>query len=126
MEGSMERRCDEREKRKKRDTIGPEGAESLSPIINDRVLLGHDAERHDPNTTMMASKMAGKPDLIYFNNIVESHVKITSIINEIIFYTIYKREGVMPSGLTLLLMTTMSLGSHFGQPMPIATHWPIG
>ncbi len=30
----------------------------------DCTLLGHDAERHDPNTAMTASKIAGKPDLI--------------------------------------------------------------
>jgi hypothetical protein len=32
-------------------------------IVDNRTLLGHDAERHDPNTTMTASKIAGKPDL---------------------------------------------------------------
>ncbi len=33
-------------------------------IINDCTLLGHDAERHVPNLAIMASKIAGKPDLI--------------------------------------------------------------
>jgi hypothetical protein len=47
-----------------------------------------------------------------------------SIINEIIFYIIYKREAA-PSSLALLLVQ-MSFGGHFGQPVPIATHWPIG
>jgi hypothetical protein len=32
-------------------------------IIDDRTLLGHDAERHDPNTEMTASKIAGELDL---------------------------------------------------------------
>ena len=63
-------------------------------------------------------------------------VKITSIINEINFNiiykreeinfnNIYKREGVAPGSLALLLVA-MSFGGHFGQPMPIATHPPIG
>ncbi len=33
-------------------------------ILENHMLLGHDAERHDPNTAMTASKKAGKPDLI--------------------------------------------------------------
>ncbi len=33
-------------------------------IVNNHMLLGHDAERHDPNLVMTASKIAGKPDLI--------------------------------------------------------------
>jgi hypothetical protein len=33
-------------------------------IVDNCTLLGHDAERHDPNTAMMASKIAGKLDLI--------------------------------------------------------------
>ncbi len=37
-------------------------------IVNDCTLLGHDAERHVPNTAITASKIAGNPDLIYFNN----------------------------------------------------------
>ncbi len=32
-------------------------------IVDDPTLLGHDAERHDPNTEMTASKIAGKPEL---------------------------------------------------------------
>ena len=48
-----------------------------------------------------------------------------SIINEINFNITYKREGVAPGGLTLLLVA-MSFGSHFGQPVPIAMHWLIG
>ena len=48
-----------------------------------------------------------------------------SIINEINFNIIYKREGVAPGGLALLLVE-MSFGGHFGQPVPIAAHWPIG
>jgi hypothetical protein len=38
--------------------------EAMYCIVNNRMLLGHDAERHDPNTVMTASKIAGKPDLI--------------------------------------------------------------
>ena len=48
-----------------------------------------------------------------------------SIFNEIIFYIIYKREGVAPGGLTLLLLA-MSFSGHFGQPVPITMHWLIG
>jgi hypothetical protein len=33
-------------------------------IVDDCTLLGHDAEHHDPNTAITASKIAGKPDLI--------------------------------------------------------------
>ncbi len=33
-------------------------------IDNDCTLLGHDAECHDPNMAMTASKIAGKLDLI--------------------------------------------------------------
>ena len=43
------------------------------------------------------SKIADEPDLIYFNNNIESCIKITSIINETIFYIICKREGVAPA-----------------------------
>jgi hypothetical protein len=48
-----------------------------------------------------------------------------SIINEINFNIIYKREGVAPGSLVLLLLA-MSFGGHFGQPVPIPTHWLIG
>ena len=34
------------------------------------MLLGHDAERHDPNMAWMVLKIVDKPDLIYFINIV--------------------------------------------------------
>jgi hypothetical protein len=44
------------------------------------MLLGHDAERHDPNIT---TQVVGGPDLIYLNNIIQPRVKILSIINEI-------------------------------------------
>jgi hypothetical protein len=54
-------------------------------IVNNCTLLGHDAKRNDQNMAMMASKIAGKPDLIYFNNDIEPHAKITSIIKEIFF-----------------------------------------
>ena len=91
-------------------------------IVNFFALLGHDAEHHDPNTTMMASKQAGKPDLIYSNNIIEAHIKITSIIIKINFY-ISTREG---GGTRALLLLAMSFDGHFGQPVPIATHPPIG
>ena len=64
-----------------------------SLIADNRALLGHDAERYDPNSTMMASKQAGKPELIYFTNKIEAHVKITSIIIKINFYIIYKRQS---------------------------------
>jgi hypothetical protein len=48
-----------------------------------------------------------------------------SIINEIIFlYYLQEREAA-PSSLALLFMQ-MSFGGHFGQPVPIVTHWPIG
>ena len=50
---------------------------------------------------------------------------MTSIINEINFNIIYKREGVAPGGLALLLMA-MSFGGHFGQLVPIAAHRLIG
>ena len=75
--------------------------------------------------TMMASKQAGKPDLIYFNNIIEVHIKITSIIIKINFYIIYKRERVVLGSLASLLVM-MSFSGHFGQPVPIATHPLIG
>jgi hypothetical protein len=68
-------------------------------IVNDRMLLGHDAERHVPNTAMAASKIAGKPDLIFFNIIIELLVKIMIIINEINFHIIYKRERWHPAAL---------------------------
>jgi hypothetical protein len=74
-----------------------EGA--MYPIVNDRMLLGHDTKRHVPNTAMTASKIAGKLHLIYFNNIIEPLVKIMSIINEINFYIIYKRERQRPAAL---------------------------
>jgi hypothetical protein len=93
-------------------------------IIDNCMLLGHDAERHDPNTAMMASKVAGKPDLIYFNNNIEPCSKITNVINEIFFYFVQEREAA-PSGLALLLVG-MSFGGHFDRPMPIVIHWPIG
>jgi hypothetical protein len=50
---------------------------------------------------------------------------MTSIINELHFNIIYKREGVAPDGLALLLVA-MSFYGHFGQPVPIAAHRPIG
>jgi hypothetical protein len=49
-------------------------------IVNDHTLLGHEAERHDPNTAMTASKIAGKLELIYFNDNIEPRSKITNII----------------------------------------------
>ena len=70
-------------------------------------------------------KIADEPDRIYFINIVVPRVKITSIINEINFSIIYKREGVAPGNLALLLVA-MSFGGHFGQPVPITAHRPIG
>jgi hypothetical protein len=85
------------------------------------MLLGHNAEHHDPNTATKAAKIADEPDHVYIINIVVPHIKIMSIINEINFNFIYKREGVAPGGLTLLLMV-MSFGGHFGQPMPINMH----
>ena len=48
-----------------------------------------------------------------------------SIINEINLNIIYKREGVAPGGFALLLVA-ISFGGHFGQPVPIAAHRPIG
>jgi hypothetical protein len=45
-------------------------------IINDCTLQGHYAECHDPNTVTTASKLVGKPDRVYFNNIIVLHVKI--------------------------------------------------
>jgi hypothetical protein len=41
-----------------------------------------------------------------------------SIINEINFYILYKRER--------RCLVQMSFGGHFDQPVPIAMHWPIG
>ena len=38
---------------------------------------------------------------------------------------ISKREGVAPGGHASLLVA-MSFGGHFGQPVPITTHWLIG
>jgi hypothetical protein len=64
MEGSMQGRCDKREQHRKCNTIGPEGAESSSCIINNHALLGHDTEHHDPNTMMADSKKVGEPDPI--------------------------------------------------------------
>ena len=66
-------------------------------IANVLTLLGHDAERHVPNMAMTASKIAGEPDLIYFNNIIEPLVKIMSIINETNFYILYNRERRRPA-----------------------------
>jgi hypothetical protein len=57
------------------------------------MLLGHDAEHHDPNTAMTASKIAGKPDLVYFNNNIEPLAKITSIINELILIFCTRERG---------------------------------
>ncbi len=93
-------------------------------IVDNRTLLGHDAEHHVLNTAITASKIAGKPDLIYFNNIIEPLVKIVSIINEIIFFYLQVREAA-PSSLTLLFVQR-SFGGHFGLPVPITMHWPIG
>ncbi len=87
--------------------------------------MGHDAERHDPNTATASSKIVDKLDIIKIDNIVEPCIKIMSIINEINFNIIYKREGVAHGGLALLLVA-MSFGGHFGQPVPIAVHQPIG
>ena len=93
--------------------------------IDDCMLLGHDAEPHDPNTATMPSKIADKPDIMWINNIGEPCIKIMSIINETNLNIIYKREGVAPGGLALLPVA-MSFGGHFGQPVPIAAHRPIG
>ena len=70
-------------------------------------------------------KIADEPDIIQINSIVEPHVKMTSIMNEINCNNIYKRDGVAPGGLALLLVV-MSFCGHFGQPVPIAVHWLIG
>ena len=94
-------------------------------IIDNHMLLDHNAERHDTNTATTASKIADEPNCVYFINIVAPGVKITSIINEIHFIIIYKREGVAPGSLKLLL-AVMSFGGHFGQPVSIATYRPIG
>jgi hypothetical protein len=42
---------------------------------------------------MTAFKIAGKPDLIQFNNIIELHVKIMSIINKINFILSTRERG---------------------------------
>ena len=60
----MQGRCDEREERGKGNNIGMEGEDASSCIVNNCTLLDHDTERHDSNTMMVVSKMAGKPDLI--------------------------------------------------------------
>jgi hypothetical protein len=62
-------------------------------IVNNRTLLGHDAECHVPNTAMTASKIAGKLDLIYFNNIIELLIKIIGIIIEINFILPTRERG---------------------------------
>ncbi len=93
-------------------------------IVDNHMLLGHDAEPHDPNMAMTASKIAGEPDLIYFNNNIEPCSKITNIIHEVIFYFVQEREAA-PSCLALLLMR-ISFGSHFNQPVSIAMDWLIG
>jgi hypothetical protein len=67
------------------------------PHCHDCTLLGHDAERHVPNMAMTSSKITGELDLTYFNNVIEKLVKIMSIINEINFYIIYKRERRRPA-----------------------------
>ena len=54
------------------------------------MMLGHDAEHHDPNTAMKPSKIVNEPDIIYFINIVQSRIKIMSIINEIILEKVFK------------------------------------
>ena len=68
-----------------------------------------------------SSKIGDEQGHIYFIDIVAPRVKVTSIINEINFNLIYKREGVAPGSLALLLLA-MSFGGYFGQPLPIATH----
>ena len=70
------------------------------------------------------SKIADEQN-ITFNNTVQLRIKKTSIINEINFNIIYKREGVAPGGLALLIVA-MFFGGNFGKPMPIAAHQPIG
>ena len=62
-------------------------------IVDNPTLLGHDAECHDPNTAMMASKIAGDPDLIYFNNNIQPRSKIMNIFNEIIFIFCIRERG---------------------------------
>jgi hypothetical protein len=49
-----------------------------------------------------------------YNNNIEPHIKIMSIVNEINCYYLQEREAA-PSSLALLLMQ-MSFGGHFGQP----------
>jgi hypothetical protein len=61
--------------------------------VDDHTLLSHDTERHDPNTAMTASKIAGEPDLIWFNNNIEPCVKIMSIINKINFILSTRLRG---------------------------------
>jgi hypothetical protein len=62
-------------------------------------VAGSVAECYDSNTAMTASKKAGKLDLIKFNDNKEPRVKIMSIINEISFYILYKRERRRPAAL---------------------------
>ena len=88
-------------------------------------IFGHGAHRRGQNTATAASKIAGEPDLIYINNIVEPRINITSIFNEIKIYYLQERGGAGPGGLTSLLVA-MSFGGHFGQPVLIAAHRPIG
>jgi hypothetical protein len=57
-------------------------------IVDNCTMLCHDAERHDPNTAMTTSKIDVEPDLIYFNNIVEPHIKIMIIMIKMNFYTL--------------------------------------
>ena len=72
-----------------------------------------------------ASKLVGEPYLVYFNNRVESRVKIMSIMNEIIFILSTRERGWHPVA-SNHCSWRMSFGGHFCQPVPIATHRPIG
>ena len=63
-------------------------------IVDDCTTLGHGAQRHDPKTATAASKIADKPDLIYFNNTIELHIKIMSIVNGIMFILSTRGRGL--------------------------------
>ena len=93
-------------------------------IVDGCALLSLDAERHDLNTTMMVSKQAGKPDPIYFNNIIEAQVKIMSIIIKKIVHYLQVRGG--GTRWSCIAACGNVFWWPFGQPMPIATHPPIG
>ena len=68
------------------------------------------------HTTMTTSKTAVELDLMYFNNIIEPCFKITSIINELSVYIIYKRERGASSSLALRYSCVCLLAAILANP----------